>query len=170
MWQYTGTERPPFAIEPAQDQESVWDYPRPPRVERVASEIIVMHGDTEIARSVSAWRVLETASPPTVYVPRTDVHMSLLAPVAQQSFCEWKGVASYLALAGQVQGLPVAWFYPQPSAAFAVLADHLSFYPGRVDCFLGDEAVKPQHSEFYGGWITSDIVGPFKGDPGTQGW
>ena len=133
-------------------------------------EVVVMHDHVEIARSGSALRVLETASPPTVYVPAADIDTSLLVPVPHQSFCEWKGTAAYLALADDTEAIPVAWLYPEPHAAFSMLRDHFAFYPGRVDCFLDDEAVQPQHSEFYGGWITSEIVGPFKGDPGTQGW
>ena len=170
MWKHTGKQRPPFAIEPEAGQESVWDYPRPPRVEPCEREVVVMHGDVELARSRAALRVLETASPPTVYVPAGDVDLTRLVPVARQSFCEWKGVASYLALAERPESPAVAWLYRQPSEAFRLLHGHIAFYPGRVDCYLDDEAVRPQQSEFYGGWITDDIVGPFKGDPGTEGW
>ena len=170
MWNYTGKQRPPFAIEPKAGQETVWDYPRPPRVEPCKREVVVMHGDIELARSRAALRVLETASPPTVYVPVGDIDQTQLVAVPQQSFCEWKGVAAYLALAERPGSPPVAWLYLEPNKAFRVLHDHIAFYPGRVDCYLDNEAVRPQHSEFYGGWITNDIVGPCKGDPGTEGW
>ena len=129
-----------------------------------------MHGDIELARSRAALRVLETASPPTVYVPVGDIDRTQLVAVPQQSFCEWKGVAAYLALAERPGYPPVAWLYPEPNEPFRVLQDHIAFYPGRVDCYLDNEAVRPQHSEFYGGWVTNDIVGPCKGDPGTEGW
>ena len=170
MWNYTGKQRPAFALEPADGQDSVWDYPRPPRVERCMREVLVLHDRLELTRSRNALRVLETASPPTIYVPVADLDMTQLAATPQTSFCEWKGMASYLVLAGRADSTPVAWFYRQPNAAFTMLKDHIAFYPGRVQCFLDGEEVQPQHSEFYGGWITDDIVGPFKGDPGTQGW
>jgi len=168
MWKYTGKQRPSFAIEPASDQESVWDYPRPPALLEDSRHVRVMAGEQIIAHSNHALRILETAAPPTFYLPIEDVDMDLLAVVRGQSNCEWKGVARYWAISGQDQ--PVAWDYPVPSVSFGRLLNHLAFYPGRVDCFVDDEAVRPQSSEFYGGWITSEIVGPFKGEPGTNGW
>lgn len=170
MWNYTGKRRPSNAIIPRADQESVWDYPRPPRIELCTHEVLVMNGDTELAVSRAALRVLETASPPTIYIPTYDVNLKHLVEVPQQSFCEWKGIASYLALAENSGSPPVAWYYPEPKKAFKRLREHIAFYPGRVECYLGGEAVKPQRSEFYGGWITNDIVGPCKGDPGTENW
>ena len=170
MWNYTGKKRPDFAIQPKDGQESVWDYPRPPKVESCQREVIVVFDGRELARSRAALRVLETASPPTIYVPVIDVEMTQLTETTQQTFCEWKGIAHYLVLKTRPASPPVAWFYRSPNQAFSVLSDHVAFYPGRVDCFLDDEPVRPQHSEFYGGWITDDIVGPCKGDPGTQGW
>jgi len=168
MWKYTGKQRPSFAIEPALDQESVWDYPRPPALLEDSRHVRVTAGGQIIARSDHALRILETAAPPTFYLPLGDIDMGQLSVVPGQSNCEWKGIARYWALSGQNQ--PVAWDYPSPSAPFEQLLNYLAFYPGRVDCFIDDEAVKPQYSEFYGGWITREIVGPFKGEPGTSGW
>lgn len=170
MWDYTGKQRPPFAITPRAGQESVWDYPRPPRIEPCTREVLVKHGNSELARSTSALRVLETASPPTVYIPASDIDLGQLVDVPQHTYCEWKGSASYLALAQSTASRPVAWYYLAPKASFDSLRDHIAFYPGRVDCYLEGEQVRPQQSEFYGGWITSDIVGPCKGDAGTEGW
>lgn len=154
-------------------KESVWDYPRPPRVEGTEREVLIEFAGETIARSTRALRVLETASPPTVYVPEDDIRMDLLVPnSASRSFCEWKGRASFfdIVVAGKTATV-AAWFYAHPSEAFAALDRHVSFYPGRVDAaYLGGEAVRPQAGNFYGGWITDEIEGPFKGDPGTQGW
>ncbi len=170
-WQHRGQRRPSFAVEPAPDQESVWDYPRPPAIVADARLIEVHAGDRLLASSRDALRVLETASPPTFYLPRCDVDMTLLQRTARRSFCEWKGEASYYDLVsanGRVRD--VAWSYEQPYAAFAVISGHLSFYPGRVACYLDGERVRAQPGGFYGGWITREIVGPFKGEPGTEGW
>jgi uncharacterized protein (DUF427 family) len=170
MWNFRGQERPPFAEQPAAGQESVWDYPRPPSIEPDSRLIEVRAGDELIAKSARSLRVCETASPPTFYVPPEDVRMERLATVEHRTFCEWKGHASYWALAGGKSSLPVAWSYRSPFRAFAAICGWLCFYPGRVDCFVDGEAVQPQHSKFYGGWITAEVVGPFKGDPGTIGW
>jgi len=168
MWKYTGKQRPSFAIAPADDQESVWDYPRPPALLEDSRHVRVMADEQIIAHSDHALRLLETAAPPTLYLPVGDIDMDALHVVPGQTSCEWKGIARYWALKGQNQ--PVAWDYPKPSPAFQRILHYLAFYPGRVDCFIDDEAVKPQSSEFYGGWITREIVGPFKGEPGTSGW
>ena len=171
-WRWNGSERPPFAEEPGPGQESVWDYPRPPRVERDERPIVVRVGGTVIADTTSAWRVLETASPPTFYLPPADVRMDLLRPTSGSSRCEWKGTAEYWSVRTQegerVEG--AAWSYADPFPDFAVLRDHLAFYPNRVDCFVDGEPVEPQPGGFYAGWITSDVVGPFKGAPGSSGW
>ncbi len=168
MWKYTGRERPPFAHVPAAGQESVWDYPRPPRIEADERRVVVRSGELVIADTTAAVRVLETASPPTFYLPPDDVHTDRLVAVSGQSFCEWKGAARYWAIAGSDH--PVGWSYPRPAAAFAALRDYLSFYPGRVACFVGDERVRPQPGGFYGGWLTDEIAGPVKGEPGTGHW
>jgi uncharacterized protein (DUF427 family) len=168
MWNFTGQCRPDFAITPGPGQESVWDYPRPPALENCSREVVISSGGRTIARSQRAIRVLETASPPTVYLPPADVDMSHLVPAPGRSHCEWKGAASYFALTPG--GPAVAWHYPAPRPAFEPISGYLCFYPGRVDCFLGGERVSPQAGGFYGGWVTPDIVGPFKGDPGTGHW
>ena len=151
--------------------ESVWDYPRPPAVVPSELRVTVRAGDTLVAESDQALRVLETASPPTVYVPLEDVRAELLRPAGGRSVCEWKGVASYWdVVADGLVARQAAWGYRDPVPAYAQLTDHLCFYPGRVACWLGDERVRPQDGDFYGGWITDDIQGPFKGAPGTLGW
>jgi uncharacterized protein (DUF427 family) len=167
-WQHTGTTRPPGAPAPGPGQESVWDYPRPPRVEPDAREVVVVAG-RELARTRAALRVLETASPPTFYLPADAIVPGALVPATGRSRCEWKGEARYWALA-EAPEAPVGWSYPDPFAAFAALRDHIAFYPGRVACYVDGERVRPQAGDFYGGWVTDEILGPFKGDPGTSGW
>jgi uncharacterized protein (DUF427 family) len=162
----------PRRIPPGPGQESVWDYPRPPRVERSARRATVVLAGTVVADSSRALRVLETAGPPTIYIPRADVEDDLLRPTRHHSFCEWKGRASYLdVVVGDRTAPRAAWTYPRPKRGYEVLVDHVSFYPGRVDaCYLGGELVRPQPGRFYGGWITDDIVGPFKGIRGSGWW
>ncbi len=162
--------------------ESVWDYPRPPRIERVAdwrrekqanSQVRIEFAGETIAESCAALRVLETASPPTIYLPVGDVRMDFLRPArGKHTLCEWKGHARYLNLVvGDQTSKAAAFFYPNPRDAFSQLRDHVSFYPGRVDAaFIGDERVRPQPGRFYAGWITDEIEGPFKGEAGTLGW
>ncbi len=160
-------------IEPKPGQESVWDYPRPPRLEPVSKHLRIEHGGETIAQTNQAFRVLETSHPPVYYFPPDDVRLDLLAVVpAASSFCEWKGRAKYydLLLAGR-RVSRAAWFYPEPTSRFLSIASFVSFYPSKMDaCFVGDERVVSQPGDFYGGWITSDIVGPFKGGEGTWGW
>ena len=159
-------------IEPAPGQESVWDYPRPPRVEPCTRRVRIVHRGVVIADSTRAFRVLETSHPPGIYVPSADVRTDLLEPASLTSVCEFKGRAAYWDLV--VEGERVAeaaWSYPSPTRSFETIREHLSFYPGRVDeCYLDDERVTPQEGRFYGGWITSAVVGPFKGGAGTWGW
>ena len=169
MWKYTGQNRPDFADEPGPGQESVWDYPRPPALVTTTEHVDVSANYQPIASSYSALRVLETASPPTYYIPRSDINWAMLVEVEGSSFCEWKGVASYYALASDPR-TPVAWLYANPVEAFAAIHEHASFYPGRVECRVDGEVVQPQPGEFYGGWITSKVAGPFKGGPGTGHW
>ena len=159
-------------VEPGPGQESVWDYPRPPRIEPSKRPVRIEFTGETIAESSHALRVLETSSPPTIYVPVADIVMEHLVPSERNSFCEWKGGASYYDLVvGDRRSRNAAWYYPQPKPGFEELLDHVAFYAGRVDAaYLGDEKVTPQGGDFYGGWITSDIVGPFKGEPGTSGW
>lgn len=165
--------------------ESVWDYPRPPRLERTSSHLRIQHRGVVIADTARAWRVLETSHPPVFYLPPGDLRMDLLRPSqARRSFCEFKGVATYWnldlssePLAGEAPGSSgillanVAWSYPEPTAGFAPIRDHLAFYASRVDeCTVDGERVMAQPGDFYGGWITSAVQGPFKGAPGTAGW
>ncbi len=168
MWKNTGQKRPDFAIEPAEGQESVWDYPRPPALVEDARLVEVFAGDRQLASTHAAFRVLETASPPTFYLPPESIAPGVLERVGGRSYCEWKGEAAYWALEGT--GEPVAWSYPAPSPRFAQLRDYLGFYPGRVACFVDGERVRPQPGGFYGGWITDEVVGPVKGEPGTGHW
>ncbi|WP_426574718.1 DUF427 domain-containing protein [Aquihabitans sp. McL0605] len=167
-----GVERPP-RIEPGPGQESVWDYPRPPRVEATSELIRVVHGGRAVCETARALRVLETSQPPGIYIPTSDTDMSLLRPSPGHSFCEWKGAASYhhLLVPGSAPVVDACWYYPQPPPAYAALIDHVAFYPQLVDaCFIEDEQVAGNEGTFYGGWITSRIVGPFKGGDGTWGW
>jgi uncharacterized protein (DUF427 family) len=168
MWKFKGQQHPDFAIEPAQGQESVWDYPRPPAIVHCDRTVVVAAGTLAIARSSLAVRILETASPPTIYLPPDDVNFARLIDASGSSFCEWKGMANYYAL--NTGGPVIAWQYRTPLPAFAAIKDYLCFYPGRVQCTLDGERVQPQAGEFYGGWVTADIVGPFKGDSGTGNW
>ena len=170
-WQYRGQERPPFAAEPGQGQESVWDYPRPPRVVTDTRRVIARAGNLVIADTTRALRVLETASAPSFYIPQADVDMDVLEPRSGRSACEWKGVAKYWGLRdmGPFSEV-VGWSYPKPLPGFEAIADSLAFYPGRLQCLVDGERVRPQGGGFYGGWVTSEIVGPIKGDPGSQDW
>jgi len=157
---------------PVPATESVWDYPRPPRLEPVGERIRVVVEGVTIADSTRAWRVLETSHPPVYYVPPSDVRMDLLRPGHSGSVCEWKGAATYHTLEiGQRSIEDIAWSYERPTPAFASITSYLAFYPGRVDeAWVGDELATAQAGGFYGGWITSRIRGPFKGEPGTLGW
>lgn len=152
--------------------ESVWDYPRPPRVEPARRPVRVEFGGRTVAESDRALRVLETSHPPVYYIPLEDVEAEVLQPSARTSYCEFKGRARYHTLrVGDRVSHDAAWSYPDPSPGFEALKDHLAFYASRVDaCYVGDEHVAAQPGDFYGGWITKDVVGPFKGGPGTAGW
>ena len=152
-------------------RESVSDYPRPPRIEPSARRVRVELGGVCVADSARAHRVLETSHPPVYYVPPEDVADGALVPSAGSSFCEWKGSARYHTVRASGREAPrAAWSYPDPVPAFAAIAGHVAFFPGLTECYLDDERVRPQDGGFYGGWITDEIVGPFKGGPGTGGW
>lgn len=170
MWTHTGRRRPNFAEAPGPGRESVWDYPRPPRIEMDSRLVEVKSGEQLVASSRRSLRVLETASPPTFYLPPLDVNWSLLRPAAGSSVCEWKGTATYWRLASDPSGKAVGWSYPDPSPAFVRIRDYVSFYPAALACFVAGERVRPQPGRFYGGWVTNEIVGPFKGAPGTEHW
>jgi uncharacterized protein (DUF427 family) len=162
----------PRRIEPGPGQESVWDYPRPPRLEPSTRLIRVVFDGQVIAETRRALRVLETSHPPVYYIPPEDIRPEFLEGSARSSYCEWKGRARYHSLkVGDRRSRDAAWSYPEPTAAFAAIRGHLAFYPSRVDeCRVDGEVVQSQPGDFYGGWITADVVGPFKGDPGTMGW
>ncbi len=159
-------------IEPKAGQESVWDYPRPPLLEASNKHLKIIFNGEIIAETTSGFRVLETSHPPVFYFPPSDVRIEFLTEASGSSFCEWKGRAGYYDLhVGEKRVENAAWFYPDPTASFAEIKNYLAFYPSKMDaCFVGDELVKSQEGDFYGGWITSEIVGPFKGGAGTFGW
>ncbi len=153
-------------------KESVWDYPRPPRVEPVSSYIVVVHNGVTIVSTNAAVRVLETSHPPTYYLPIKDFIEGVLVPVSGNTVCEFKGTASYFDLVIADERIDrAAWTYDNPSHGFESLAGKVALYASRVErCQVGDETVIPQDGDFYGGWITRNIEGPFKGAPGTLGW
>jgi uncharacterized protein (DUF427 family) len=159
-------------VRPAPGQESVWDYPRPPRVEPCTAEFVIELGGKVVARTSSAWRVLETSHPPTYYLPRSAFVVGSLRAADGASWCEWKGQAAYVDILGGTAVAPGAgWTYPEPAAGYEVLAGAVAVMPAAMDrCTVDGEVVQPQDGGFYGGWITSGVVGPFKGGPGTRGW
>lgn len=153
-------------------QESVWDYPRPPRVETFPGRVRVEFGGAVVLDTVRALRVLETSHPPGYYVPREAVLSGVLVPTHRSSWCEFKGRAVYFDLVvGDRRSPAAAWAYPEPAVGYAALTGTVSLYPGRTDgCWINEERVRAQVGDFYGGWITDAIVGPFKGQPGTSEW
>ncbi|HEY6014535.1 MAG TPA: DUF427 domain-containing protein [Candidatus Limnocylindrales bacterium] len=167
-----GTAPPPPRIEPGPGQESVWDYPRPPRVEPVPERIRVVVDGVTIAESTRALRVLETAGAPVYYLPPDDVRLDLLAPSPHSTFCEWKGDATYRSYEARDRRIPnVAWSYEAPLPGYEAIRGYLAFYAQLVDeAWVGDERATPQPGRYYGGWVTSRVVGPFKGEAGTAGW
>jgi uncharacterized protein (DUF427 family) len=163
----------PQRIEPGPGQESVWDYPRPPAVVPSDEHVRIVHGGLVVADTRRARRVLETSQPPAYYVPRDDVDAALLRPSSRRSVCEWKGVATYWSVdvGDGAVARDVAWSYEEPVPAYAAIAGHLAFYAQALDeCWVDDERVVPNPGMFYGGWITSRVVGPFKGAAGTLHW
>lgn len=153
-------------------QESVWDYPRPPRLEPTSRRVEVRFAGVTVADTTRAFRVLETSHPPAFYIPRADCACGHLVPVDRASWCEWKGQASYLSVEVDDRvAQAAAWFYADPTPPFSAIAGHVAFYPSRMDeCRVDGERVRAQEGDFYAGWITDKIVGPFKGAPGTLGW
>ncbi|MCG5434289.1 DUF427 domain-containing protein [Mycobacterium sp. MYCO198283] len=162
----------PQPVRPGPGQESVWDYPRPPRLEDFRGTLTVELGGQVVASTDRGWRVLETSHPPTYYLPAAAFAPGVLRPTAGASLCEWKGQASYFDLVTPARVAPrAAWTYRSPTPAFAAIAGAVAVMPGAVDrCTVDGEEVTPQPGGFYGGWITSAVVGPFKGDPGTLAW
>ena len=170
-WRFTGAERPRFAQPPGAGQESVWDYPRPPRLAPDSRRVVVRAGDIVVVDTTRAVRVLETASPPTFYLPPDDIAMELLEPAPGASRCEWKGEARYWSVVtndGRIDAC--GWSYPDPFPEFEPIRDYVSFYPARLACTVDGHVVEPQPGRFYGGWVTPELVGPFKGEPGSEGW
>jgi uncharacterized protein (DUF427 family) len=171
QWRWRGGGRPPFAAIPMAGQESVWDYPRPPILVAESREIIIRWGDVEVARSRAAVRILETSHPPSFYLPPGDVATRLLEPGSGSSFCEWKGPARYWSLRDAGRQLQnVAWSYANPLPGAEKIADFIAFYPTSLTCTVGGTVVTPQPGGFYGGWITPELVGPFKGTAGSHSW
>lgn len=159
-------------IQPGPDQESVWDYPRPPQLEDTAKHIQVIFNGVIIANTHRAKRVLETSHPPVYYIPPEDIKMEYLNLTPLTTWCEWKGQAAYYTVSlDNKQTQNAAWSYPRPDPSFESLKEYVAFYPSLMDaCYVDGERVQAQAGDFYGGWITSDIVGPFKGEAGTIGW
>lgn len=174
MWKYTGAIRPSFAETPKATQESVWDYPRPPALQSDSRTISIYANKVLIAKSNNCLRIVETAGAPTFYIPPADVDQNLLINIDHRSHCEWKGIATYCALSESAQepthATPCGWQYTQPSQAFSTIKNHYGFYPAILECYVDDERVRPQPGGFYGGWVTNEIVGPIKGEPGSENW
>ena len=171
QWNWRGKGRPSFAVTPQIDQLSVWDFPRPPELVPDPREIIILWGEMEVACTREAWAVRETSHPPTFYLPMKDVNRQLLEPASGSSFCEWKGPARYWHLVNIFQRLnSVAWSYPNPFPEAQSIAECVAFYAHNLTCTVDGKKVIPQPGEFYGGWITPDLAGPFKGEPGSQDW
>lgn len=166
------TPEPAEGIAPnGRERESVWDYPRPPRIEPVERRVRVALGGAALVDTDRAVRVVETAGAPVVYAPPGEIAAGILRPASGSSFCEWKGAASYFdVVAGDRVAANAAWAYPRPTSPFTELAGWVSFYPALVECRLDEEEVLPQPGGFYGGWVTAEITGPIKGEPGSAGW
>ena len=163
----SGTDSPVFG------RESVWDYPRPPRVEECRKRLTVVFNGQVIADTRRARRVLETSQPPAYYFPLGDVRVrQFLMSSGRTTLCEWKGAARYYTIVvGDQRAEHAAWCYPQPTPGYEAIKDHVAFYPARMDgCYVEGERARAQDGDFYGGWITDDVIGPFKGAPGTLGW
>lgn len=170
-WQRMG-RRPPEIEVPGPGQESVWDFPRPPRVEPVASPVRVELARVVVAETSAALRVLETAGAPVYCIPPGDVRLDLLAPSSRRSTCEWKGEAVYWHVTvGDDRREDAAWSYPHPFPKYGTLRDYVAFYADRMDaCYVGAERVRAQPGGFYGGWVPANLTGPFKGEAGSEWW
>jgi uncharacterized protein (DUF427 family) len=174
-WKIITSEKavmPPRRIEPGPGQESVWDYPRPPRVEPTSAHVQVVLNGVIVVDTRRAIRVLETSHPPAYYLPPEDARMEHFIRAPHSSYCEWKGRAGYYHIrVGEAEVRNAAWFYPEPARGFEAIRNYLAVYPQLMDaCYVDGEKVRPQAGGFYGGWITNNVVGPFKGEPGTDGW
>jgi uncharacterized protein (DUF427 family) len=171
LWTYRGQQRPRFALQPADGQESVWDYPRPPAYVPDSRSVEVYAGNSLLASTKAAIRALETGSPPAFYLPADAVDGSLLRPSPRRSFCEWKGEAEYFHVQTSDARIDNAlWRYPSALDEAACIAGWYACYPSLLRCLVDGELVRAQAGGYYGGWITDDVVGPFKGEPGTGHW
>lgn len=171
IWTHRGKTRPEFADDPEPGQESVWDYPRPPALVRDGRTVRVMCGDVVVAETTESLRLLETSHPPTFYLPRADCDDRVLRAAGPGSRCEWKGEASYFdVVTAQTTLERVAWSYEWPFGEYKALAGHLAFYAAHLECTVDGERVRPQPGGFYGGWVTPELAGPFKGALGSAGW
>lgn len=159
-------------VEPGPGQESVWDYPRPPQIEPTDKHVQVIHNGVVVADTQRARRVLETSQAPAYYIPPEDVSMEHLERAEHRTWCEWKGKAHYYSIVvGDEKAENAAWYYPEPTPAFEEIKNYVAFYPQHADrCLVDGEAALPMPGGFYGGWVTDDVVGPFKGEPGSEGW
>ena len=162
----------PKPVKPKPGQESVWDYPRPPKLEPVNKTIEVYFNDELIVRTNRAYRVLETSHPPTYYIPPEDIKMEHMVPSSRSTYCEWKGRGSYFHVrAGDKQADDAAWYYSEPYERFRPIRNYVAFYAHKMQrCIVNGEIATPQPGNFYGGWVTSEITGPFKGVEGSFGW
>lgn len=170
-WQHHGQKRPEFAITPAEGQESVWDYPRPPAYVRDARPVRIQADGQLLAEADTSIRALETGSPPAFYLPPEAFDAGLLSPSSRRTVCEWKGVAHYYDVLTPKRTLKAAvWVYPEPLDGAEEIAGWFSCYPEHLECFVAGDAVLPQQGRYYGGWVTAELVGPWKGEPGTGHW
>ncbi len=167
-WWFRGVDRPEFALTASRNEESVWDYPRPPRIAEVTERLRVLCGELLIAETEVGLRVMETAGAPTYYFPPEDVHHLHLTMQGQaRSHCEWKGLAVNFSVAGVHDA---AWSYTSTYAEFASIHGWFAFFPARLECYVGAERVVAQSGGYYGGWVTGNLCGPIKGEPGTEHW
>ena len=146
-------------------QESVSDYPLPPSVEKTTKKVQVIFQEVTIAETVRAKRVLQKGHPPVYYIPQEDVQMKYLIPTSKNSTCEYKGKAVYYDLrVGEKTVTAAGWSYPEPTKGYEDIKDYIAFYPRLMDaCYVDGEKVTPEPGEYFGGWVTSDILGPFEG-------
>ncbi|MCZ6711555.1 MAG: DUF427 domain-containing protein [Gammaproteobacteria bacterium] len=170
-WRYRGDERPVFAEASGSDEESVWDFPRPPRLESVVEALRVERGERVVAATRHGVRILETAGAPTYYFPPEDVDATLLLDLDDRSECEWKGLATNFCLSDEPRDMGLAgWRYDSTFAEFESIRGWFAFHPGVLSCFIADEQVRPQPGGYYGGWVTKRLRGPVKGGPGSEAW
>ena len=171
-WRAFHRKRPFEVIRPGPGQESVWDYPRPPGLEPTVSLIRIIFAGVLIAESRQAIRIIETSCPPVYYIPPDHIHTEYVVQIGVGTLCEWKGLAQYWSVrVGNKVIESAAWSYPDPELPYTRIRDYLAFYPGKMDtCMVDDQIAIAQESDYYGGWITPDIVGPFKGQPGSEEW